>query len=534
MNILVINGSPKGEKSNTMNLTRAFLDGAGYANADVVNVSKSDIKACTGCYACWSKTPGKCIFNDDMDEILRKFITADVVIWSFPLYCYNVPGGLKNLIDRRLPLSLPFMSDAKESGSHPPRYDLTHQRHVIISTCGFWTPKGNYNSIIPMFDHIFGIGNYTTIFCGQGELFRIPEMKNSTDEYLETVRVAGKEFSFGTISAETQTALEEQFLPKNIFEKMADLSWGLPTYDDKEENTPTDDSLIFTKQMAALYVPDGNERVLEMHYTDIGKTYQILLTTQGSEVITDGFRKYTTKIETPYSVWRAISRGEISGQDALFQQQYKVLGDFDTIMRWDELFGGAKPKKKAEAISKSKPQRKTNMKILLMPWIVIWIAIAINPTIGGALGIISAALVPLLWLKYNSVVYEQITIPVVAGLSLAVLLGVDARIVVSASYLCFGLMWTISAFTSIPLTANYSYNDHGGKEMLQNPLFMRINCILTVCWGCLYIVLTILVYIVMGTALLPYTGLISSAAPALMGIFTAWYPRWYMAKWARG
>ena len=124
--------------------------------------------------------------------------------------------------------------------------------------------------------------------------------------------------------------------------------------------------------------------------------------------------------------------------------------------------------------------------------------------------------------------------PIVAGLSLAVLLGVDIRIVIPVSYLCFGLMWLISAFTKTPLTAHYSYNSYGGEELLENPLFMKVNRILTVCWGCLYLVMTIAMYFLMGTALLPFTGILSSAPPAIMGIFTAWFPGWYMARWAKG
>jgi len=529
MKVLVLNGSPKGEKSNTMHLTKVFLEGAGWADAEIINISQANIKHCIGCYACWSKTPGQCVIKDGMSEILAKRIAADVVVWSFPLYCFNVPGSMKNLLDRSLPLKLPFMSPDDESGRHPSRYDLTHQRHIIISTCGFWTTEGNYGSINAMFDRIFGVDKYDAIFCAQGELFSRPELKNNTDAYLNIVNQAGMEFANGKISETTQASLAEPLLPREVFEKAADAHWGIENTE--SGGTPLDDSLKFTTQMAAFYVPDGNARVLEMHYTDIEKTYQIIMTAKGAEVITDGFKKYTTKIETPYSVWLAISRGEISGQDALFKQQYSVLGDFDIIMRWDELFGGAKPKSKKMAAAISHPQKKTDMKVLLMPWVVIWIAIAINPMIGGAVGIIAAGLVPLLWLKYRSVVYEHVTVPVVVGLSLVVLLGVDIRVVVPASYLCFGLMWLISACVKTPLTAHYSYHSYGDESLLENPLFMRVNRILTVCWGGLYVVLTVLVYVIMGTVLLPYTGLLSSIAPLFMGMFTAWFPRWYMARW---
>ena len=78
-----------------------------------------------------------------MGEILEKILWADTVIWSFGLYYYNVPGKLKMLIDRQLPHVMPFMVKDSESGGHNSRYDISGKRHVVISTCGFYTAKGN-------------------------------------------------------------------------------------------------------------------------------------------------------------------------------------------------------------------------------------------------------------------------------------------------------------------------------------------------------------------------------------------------------
>lgn len=533
MKVLVLNGSPKGGHSNTMHLTRAFLSGAGWTDAEIISVADAGIKSCLGCFACWNKTPGKCIIHDGMDEILAKIITADVILWSFPLYYFSVPGGLKNLIDRQLPLSLPFMAEGTESGGHPQRLDLSRQKHVVISTCGFWTSKGNYDAVRSMFDHFCSKDGYAAIFCGQGELFRVPELKNRTDAYLEIVRRAGAEYAAGGICPQTQTALEEPLYPRDVFEKMADASWGIAKNTDPEASLEAsmDESLRFTAQMAALYRPDGRERVLEFHYTDIHKTYQILLTKDGSEVITDHFRPYTTRIETPYSLWRSISRNEISGQEALFQRHYKVLGDFGLMLKWDELFGGtAAPPKQSDAAAR----RNTNMLILLLPWIVIWAVLPINAAFGSAAGIAVTALVPLLWAAFRPVIFEQISVPMVIGLSLAVLLGADVRQVIPASYCLFGLMWVIGAFPPIPLTAYYSAAKYGEEKAFANPLFIAANRILTAAWGGLYLITPIWTYLLMGTRLSPYVGLINSILPVLMGIFTAWFQKWYPAHRAKG
>ena len=194
MNILVINGSPKGADSNTCRLTYAFLNGMKQGIQDIqtkeLSISRMNIKPCLGCFSCWKRTPGQCCIQDDMQQVIQDLLWADITIWSFPLYYFTVPGSLKNLIDRQLPMLLPFMEEKEGqvgNGNHPSRYDMSGKRTVVISTCGFYTAKGNYDGVYSLFDHLCGRGNYTTVFCGQGELFRVPELSARTNEYLSYV-----------------------------------------------------------------------------------------------------------------------------------------------------------------------------------------------------------------------------------------------------------------------------------------------------------------------------------------------------------
>jgi len=235
MKVLVINGSPRDEQSNSMILTRAFLEGAGWAKAEILSVPKLKVRGCIGCFDCWGKTPGKCVINDDMTAILPKLVEADVVIWSFPLYYFSVPGDLKNFIDRQLPLALPEMSPGTESGGHPGRYDFSHQRCVVISTCGFWTDKGNYEAVTAMYDKVCGKDEYEKIYVGQGPLFQainaenLPEefapVKPLLNDFLDTMRNAGTEFVKGKISAETYAALAVPILPQEAYEQGVNASW---------------------------------------------------------------------------------------------------------------------------------------------------------------------------------------------------------------------------------------------------------------------------------------------------------------------
>ena len=121
------------------------------------------------------------------------------------------------------------MDESSETGEHPMRYDLSKQRHFYISTCGFWTAKGNYDSIIALLEHGGGSHKGFTIFCGQGELFNIPdpELKELTNTYLEAVRKAGEEFAAGEVSEKIQELLTRSILPKEVYESFANGSWEI-------------------------------------------------------------------------------------------------------------------------------------------------------------------------------------------------------------------------------------------------------------------------------------------------------------------
>ncbi len=546
MNILVINGSPKGKNSNTYRLTSAFLSGMRESSEAVeireMTVNRLNIRPCLGCFSCWNKTPGKCCITDDMAGVIENMLWADVTVWSFPLYYFSIPGPLKNLMDRQLPMALPFMSeDGGEtgSGSHPARYDMTGKRTVVISTCGFYTAEGNYDSVCSLFDHICGRGNYTALFCGQGELFRVPELKGRTGEYLGYVRQAGGEYIDGGISKETWERLGELLYPRKIFEDMADASWGV----DKETGQKETDTLIFTRQMAALYNKEswpGHDLVLEMSYTDVNERYQVILGKDGSTVLTENFRTPTTTVETPLSVWRSISMGEISGSEALMQRRYRVEGDFNLLMNWDTCFSGVedgaakKQKKSSQTAGIHIPSKPTTLNILLIPWIVFWAGASIHSFWGSIAALSACALVPLWFYRNQKTIYDVLSCALVTGFSLAALTGAPIRLVIPLAYLAFGIMWTVSCFFKIPLTAHYSMNDYDGEEALENPLFIKTNRILTFAWGILYLITPIWTYFILGTGIGGWIGAINSILPVFMGMFTAWFQKWYPAKFARG
>jgi putative NADPH-quinone reductase len=135
--VLALNASPKLDRGNTALILTPFLDGMRKAGADVelVYVSRLAIRPCHGEQGCWFRTPGTCIQGDDMRTLLARLRAADLWVWGTPLYCEGLPGTMKIVVDRMLPLLEPFV-ELRAGRCTVVRRDTG--RLALIATCGFW------------------------------------------------------------------------------------------------------------------------------------------------------------------------------------------------------------------------------------------------------------------------------------------------------------------------------------------------------------------------------------------------------------
>jgi len=89
------------------------------------------MRACWGCFDCWTKTPGQCIFTiDSANEICAQLVQADVVVLISELYYGGYSYDMKAFLDRSIPTLLPFFKIAKGEMRHKLRYK---RRPALIS-----------------------------------------------------------------------------------------------------------------------------------------------------------------------------------------------------------------------------------------------------------------------------------------------------------------------------------------------------------------------------------------------------------------
>lgn len=99
MNILMLTGSPhKNGTSNT--LAREFIRGAREAGhqVEVYDCAHGNLHPCYGCDRCGMN--GDCVQKDDGNEVLKKLLAADAVVFVTPVYYFGMSAQLKTMVDR--------------------------------------------------------------------------------------------------------------------------------------------------------------------------------------------------------------------------------------------------------------------------------------------------------------------------------------------------------------------------------------------------------------------------------------------------
>ena len=214
MKVTIFNGSPRAENGNTHVMVEEFSKGAKQAGADVENIFlvKKEIKHCLGCFSCWTKTPGQCVIKDDIEDLLAKFKSSDIVVIATPLYIDNVTGIMKNFMDRLVPVLDPhFEKDGNGECRHLKKFEK-YPKFVVISNCGF--PEQSHFQVLRLLFKRFARNMHSEvigeIYRGCGEILRKAPLalKPAVWRYKKLLKKAGKE------------AVENQILSEEIISEL--------------------------------------------------------------------------------------------------------------------------------------------------------------------------------------------------------------------------------------------------------------------------------------------------------------------------
>ncbi|MBN2279231.1 MAG: flavodoxin family protein [Candidatus Marinimicrobia bacterium] len=124
MKIVILNGNPIIENrmfNDYLCGLKDTLERVGH-EVQLFTLSTLTINQCIGCWSCWVRTPGKCLFKDGMEPIYSAIMMCDLLIMASPLRMGFISGLLKRAIDRMIPLLTPYFSIIDGEFHHRKRY----------------------------------------------------------------------------------------------------------------------------------------------------------------------------------------------------------------------------------------------------------------------------------------------------------------------------------------------------------------------------------------------------------------------------
>jgi multimeric flavodoxin WrbA/putative sterol carrier protein len=350
MKILAIQGSPRPKASNTEILLQEFLKGAQSqgAETETVYLKEKEIHSCVGCYTCWAKTPGVCVFRDDMPDLLEKVRGCDILVYATPLYNFNVTALLKAFQERLLPLLDPHLIKAGDTYRHPQRYAV-NRKMVLISTCGF-PEASHFDGLREVFRHLERNGNVPMIgelLMPGGELLKQQGMRENVEGVLRTAYRAGMEVvKEGRVSKETEMEIQKPPVPPDALAEMANLWWdshleGI-TQGKPSQGKVEDMRLLLRGMAASLNSQAAGDLKAIFQFEVTGKQPGdwFLSIENGKCIYQEGKANAPNlTIKTPSQVWLAVANKEMDGQQAFMEGKYTVTGDMTLLMRMKTLFG---------------------------------------------------------------------------------------------------------------------------------------------------------------------------------------------------
>jgi FMN-dependent NADH-azoreductase len=357
MKVLAINSSPrKGGQSKTELMLTHLVQGMQEAGADVetVHLREKTVRNCTGCFTCWSKTPGVCIHKDDMTkELYPKWLESDLAVYATPLYHFHMNATMKAFIERTLPVLEPFLLEGKEGTQHPLRGK--HPLMAFLSVAGF--PEAEiFDQLSAWVNSVYGRAGAVVaeIYRPAAESMATRPFQAIANDVLAATAQAGREIVESMkISPATMARIKQDIVEDNrILHQMGNLFWkscieaGVTPKEFEEKGlVPRPDSIdtfMMVLPMGFNAEAAGNTNaIVQFNFSGEVEGSCHFRIKEGKITAQNGAaQKADITIDSPFEVWMDIMMGKADGQKMFMEQKYKVGGDMELMLKMRELFSG--------------------------------------------------------------------------------------------------------------------------------------------------------------------------------------------------
>ncbi|WP_308777874.1 flavodoxin family protein [uncultured Bacteroides sp.] len=96
------------------------------------NLSELKIANCTGCFGCWTKTPGKCVIRDDATRVYPCIARSNAILYVSRLKYGGYDTVMKTMLERAIPIQQAFIR-IHQGETHHVQRNVIPKKAVIIA-----------------------------------------------------------------------------------------------------------------------------------------------------------------------------------------------------------------------------------------------------------------------------------------------------------------------------------------------------------------------------------------------------------------
>ncbi|HEY3418963.1 MAG TPA: NAD(P)H-dependent oxidoreductase [Methanomassiliicoccales archaeon] len=124
MNVLILDGSRQSIPAleNVKAELRERIEGKDHKLEEIV-LRDNNMRRCTGCFGCWVKRPGLCVYEDDSQKVASCIANTQFMVMLTPITFGGYSSLLKNALDRQIQTVLPFFKKTEGEVHHALRYE---------------------------------------------------------------------------------------------------------------------------------------------------------------------------------------------------------------------------------------------------------------------------------------------------------------------------------------------------------------------------------------------------------------------------
>lgn len=117
----------------------------------VITPETGEISPCIGCFGCWLKTPGECVYKDNYSSTGRLMYECKKIIIVSKVVFGSLSPFVKNVFDRSISFVHPFFRTYHGQMHHRMRYDISLPMQAFLygdANDGYLPDEEEYSTLL--------------------------------------------------------------------------------------------------------------------------------------------------------------------------------------------------------------------------------------------------------------------------------------------------------------------------------------------------------------------------------------------------